>query len=155
MTVPVGGGSVSTKKQNPSDGKRHVSMMETGTETPFLPVPETITTSPVMETITTSRSRVPSSLATSTAAVSAIRSCAFQSLATCRRYRRFARMRAVGSAASICAFSFTANSIDISACTRLPSASVMITHMSPLFVAVAVTSLNMIVLRRAPAFSAR
>jgi hypothetical protein len=74
MTVPVGGGSVSTKKQNPSDGKRHVSMMETGTETPSLPVTETITTSPVTETITTSRSRVPSSLATNTAAVSAIRS---------------------------------------------------------------------------------
>jgi hypothetical protein len=53
MTVPVGGGSVSTKKQNPSDGKRHVSMMETGTETPSLPVTETITTSPVTETITT------------------------------------------------------------------------------------------------------
>ena len=33
-------------------------MMETGTETPSLPVPETITTSPVPETITTSISRV-------------------------------------------------------------------------------------------------
>ena len=54
----VGGGSVSTKKQNPSAGKRHVSMMETSTETLILPVPETITTSPVPETVTTSISRV-------------------------------------------------------------------------------------------------
>ena len=45
------------KKQNPSAGKRHVSVTETGTENAPRPVPETITTVPVPETITTSISR--------------------------------------------------------------------------------------------------
>jgi hypothetical protein len=47
-------GVVVPKKQNPSGGKRHVSVAETGTENHKRPVSETGTAVPPPETVTTS-----------------------------------------------------------------------------------------------------
>ena len=57
----------SSKKQKASGGKRHVSVAETGTETPSAPVVETTTTGHSAETATTSISREGATLSVASA----------------------------------------------------------------------------------------